>query len=118
MVAHYLPVDHQHDQHGQDTHNPGRKLFCNTLEQLLAVRAEVDAILTPILYDQQRTMRTKTTNGTPSCQIGLRSDERLESVVTIAYSERPCGYSVMGCNGTVTVLKRFNVGEGVRFSLR
>ena len=76
MVAHDLPVDHQHDQHRQHTHNPGRKLFCDALEQHLAMWAEVDAILTPILYNQQGTMRTKTTNGTPSCPIGLRSDER------------------------------------------
>jgi hypothetical protein len=59
MVVNYLPGGHQHDQH---TQNPGRHHF-NAVEQLLAIRAEVDATLIPILYQQLGAMRTKTTHG-------------------------------------------------------
>jgi hypothetical protein len=53
------------------------------------VRAEVDAALILILHHQLGTMRTKTTNGTSPYPIGLRTDDRRGSKVTIAYFRRP-----------------------------
>jgi len=67
MVAqHYLPVGQQHHRHRQHTHNPGRSFLLDAREQLVAVWAEVDATLTPILYHQLGAIRAKKTHGTPS----------------------------------------------------